>query len=1354
VVCGCGISLPTLPRPERFVTIGVNDVGKLFDPTYLVVLNPRRQFSGDRFQHIERSRAKAVFTQLDLGLAHPGVVRIRLGRYGGTDFDDPTVLHYTRNSPYVAVCLAVHMGAKRIGLVGVDFTDHHFFGQTGRHVLAPQLPQINKEYEALAEACRNQGITVVNLGEQSRLTAFAKCPAVAFPVDPSVPIPAQSRNPMPETDPVAPPVRMQVRGTPVSTGTVLREERRSRRPKVFVVTYRFLSCGDVFTQGFRVAARQLGVELADSAWDDPSLQSVVEAFGPDLLLVIHGRKFSRRWGNTFRRFNTAVWLVDEPYEVDDTSSWSGRFETVFLNDPSTLDRHANAHYLPAAFDPEMHAHECEERPHAVGFVGGANTTRERWLDALAEQDLLSYVVGGPWRSSRLRRLCLAANIPAAETAALYRRTRIIVNVFRDQHHFNRRQTAAWSLNPRVYEALACGALVVSQARPELSCVFPQLPSFTDGNTLVFTVGDLLSDPERLADIRAACVRRLAEHTYADRLRKVLDLCLEEGKTMATPAPGAIIEFPEKQRAATSPLPAGWMIARSRVETEAEGELLLRLPHRDGPGAETGIATDDSYGNVVLSFDVLMDETAVFLAKIHQQRPLDQTSNSYHLVIRANGSYLARHHRILRFLSIDSRGWRTISLRYGDGALTVLVDGLVAAAVNDTTLPRGHCFLGGNGGEIRLREISISTDSIPAGAMVPLALPPVGWLAHGASARSDDAGVLVLDTADTRGAAIGLVSKHALTESELSFAVRLSADAAFLARIHSQDQRDARANSYHLIACPTGNYLAKHHKVLARFELKRETWLSIVLRRSDFAKVELFVDGRALAVIDDRQLQSGYCTLELTAGRAELCKLSLRDLGGTGPVTPRHRQPPSARLVVPAPASGRRRIGLSRGTPAPRQSLVTPLPFTAVPRRNLIYHVWPVRGASWRWNIEQLKQRIDVFNGQRLVGIVHDNRSERPEAVMAELEGQGCVFLVRPNGPAGEAITFPPNLSKVASEDRNEVTFYGHAKGVKYGPTTPEPVQRWTEAMYKIALDDWLGVAAHLERHALAGPFRMLGRYRTHRNLAPWHYSGTFFWIRHAHAFARPCLDVPFFYGGVETWPGMYFTREETACLFLDGLRQLPYEPEFWASVAEPAFMEWETERKRVPPPPDLVQPVPFDGHRWPRLEQKPAEFRWWLDQMLAADVRRLLVIGAMHGGVEWHLARVFRAAGRAIDITTVELSPTPDARRAFADAKRRFGQTLRLVVGDSTEPAVRAQLDPSYDAMFVDGDHGYRGVRADWGLAQSLRPRIVGFHDIADSAWHIQCRSCVSRLWREIKLAHRTAERIEGDWGGIGIVWP
>ena len=174
LVCGCGTSLNEVVSPGRFITIGVNDVGRLFQPDYLVVLNPRQQFKPDRFRFVEQSRAKAIFTQLDLGIRHPHIVRFRLGRLGGVDFSDPTCLPHTRNSPYVAVCLAIHMGAEKIGLIGVDFTHDHFFGATGEHPLSRQFAQIDEEYKRLYEASGRLGVEILNLSSCSRLRALPK----------------------------------------------------------------------------------------------------------------------------------------------------------------------------------------------------------------------------------------------------------------------------------------------------------------------------------------------------------------------------------------------------------------------------------------------------------------------------------------------------------------------------------------------------------------------------------------------------------------------------------------------------------------------------------------------------------------------------------------------------------------------------------------------------------------------------------------------------------------------------------------------------------------------------------------------------------------------------------------------------------------------------------------------------------------------------------------------------------------------------------------------------------------------------------------------------------------------------
>jgi GT2 family glycosyltransferase len=197
VVCGCGSSLNDFKQPERFVTIGVNDVGRLLQPTYLLVVDPRERFKGDRFHYVETSKADYLFTQIDnLGVTHPNIVKVRLGDKGGTGFNDPNVLHYSVVTPYMALYLAALMGSKLIGIIGVDFTDHHFFGQTGTHEWTPFLATIDRDFRHLAAALVARGIKVFNLSAASRVAAFPKMSLDEFAKQPILPAVKTSSKPL------------------------------------------------------------------------------------------------------------------------------------------------------------------------------------------------------------------------------------------------------------------------------------------------------------------------------------------------------------------------------------------------------------------------------------------------------------------------------------------------------------------------------------------------------------------------------------------------------------------------------------------------------------------------------------------------------------------------------------------------------------------------------------------------------------------------------------------------------------------------------------------------------------------------------------------------------------------------------------------------------------------------------------------------------------------------------------------------------------------------------------------------------------------------------------------------------
>jgi len=177
IVCGCGMSLKEFePRHKEFVTIGVNDVPALFTPTYLLVTDHPNRFNDNRKKLINEAEVRGLFTCVS-GWRNPKIIHFDLGKKGASNLDDPAKVDHFLNSPYTAINVAYKMGARAIGLIGVDFTDGHFYcPKDGQHSLARMgyLKDLNGGYSLITRELENRGVPLFNLSKDSRIDAMKK----------------------------------------------------------------------------------------------------------------------------------------------------------------------------------------------------------------------------------------------------------------------------------------------------------------------------------------------------------------------------------------------------------------------------------------------------------------------------------------------------------------------------------------------------------------------------------------------------------------------------------------------------------------------------------------------------------------------------------------------------------------------------------------------------------------------------------------------------------------------------------------------------------------------------------------------------------------------------------------------------------------------------------------------------------------------------------------------------------------------------------------------------------------------------------------------------------------------------
>jgi len=171
-----------LARAHVSAVIAVNDSYKLAPDADVLYAADARWWGwhkGGQTPHIVGNVKYPAFTGRRMyALSHigsyPWVEVLRRGPQTGLSLD-PARVALGLNGSYQAINVAVHLGASRVLLLGVDMQGGHFFGRHPNNS-GPPFSMCLQRFETLVVPLKQSGVEVLNCSRKTALKAFPRVP--------------------------------------------------------------------------------------------------------------------------------------------------------------------------------------------------------------------------------------------------------------------------------------------------------------------------------------------------------------------------------------------------------------------------------------------------------------------------------------------------------------------------------------------------------------------------------------------------------------------------------------------------------------------------------------------------------------------------------------------------------------------------------------------------------------------------------------------------------------------------------------------------------------------------------------------------------------------------------------------------------------------------------------------------------------------------------------------------------------------------------------------------------------------------------------------------------------------------
>ena len=243
--------------------------------------------------------------------------------------------------------------------------------------------------------------------------------------------------------------------------------------------------------------------------------------------------------NTIRQNGTptAIWLLDDPYAMDQALPVLEKFDYVFTSESSCAEVYqqqgCSAHWLPLGASVQ-HYHplpNITSTCNDICFIGNAFKERIDFFDPIIPQLMRKdiSIIGPNWMNSchyetyKNKITCISFEqwLSSQQTNEYYNGSRISLNYHR-KHHF-----PTLSPNPRTFEICAAGCFQLTDIRVDLFKLYTagvELETYASREELLEKIEYyLIHEQERKEIALRGLVRTLQEHTYTHRLNTMLSV---------------------------------------------------------------------------------------------------------------------------------------------------------------------------------------------------------------------------------------------------------------------------------------------------------------------------------------------------------------------------------------------------------------------------------------------------------------------------------------------------------------------------------------------------------------------------------------------------------------------------------------------------------------------------------------------------------------------------------------------------------------------------------------------------------------------------------------------------------------